>query len=725
MKTKHQDVPQSIRLLYVLIYLIFLFLVNRLAFGQWLPLTSEKGLWFYAGAAALILGSLLVTPFFTSPANAISYLIAALVAVFVFPSSGPMLRDTVPRQCVIAFCLVMLAVCAFNILFKDSKKRGLHNVAEAGRQIADYLGRPRFVFAIIIAYSLWEYHRSSPTELLFVGLSGLVIASQQPLETIGSLIKRIIELWRPSTSPTVIGYMVAHQTPGMLLIRQEGDNEIRPGVCLLIADKHGPIKIGATLGYFGRDEGLLLRALEIEVPKKHRPRLVELGRAIPEGCVSVLADSEIEAFRDSVYPLKHLDSLIGIVASDSATERLYFEVIQEKGIEQGRLVETFVGGKRILYQVLDGLTKEEVIQQKNTYGFARGQAAQIGEWDEEKRKFMPCSWIPNIYAPVFLKNIESPKDNVKAVGYFPSTSYDVEIKNLDALVTHNTAILGILGVGKSMLAIELVERMISNGIKVICIDLTDQYAQELKLFKTDIATQIEQLKTLGLAGKTNYSKNVDEGGSKDSFAQRMNLIIAEFLDPTCKNQLMIFNPSQFEVWRQTSNWFKASEIPAMATLTPTGITQIISDATIQAVQKQGMTDKARVCLIYEEAHSLIPEWNSVVSEGDKAATNGTARAILQGRKYGLGCLLITQRTANVTKTILNQCNTISAMRTFDDTGKQFLANYLGGEYASKLPSLKERHAVFFGRASSCENPVMIRLNDQDDFRRVFRPPVQS
>jgi len=138
-----------------------------------------------------------------------------------------------------------------------------------------------------------------------------------------------------------------------------------------------------------------------------------------------------------------------------------------------------------------------------------------------------------------------------------------------------------------------------------------------------------------------------------------------------------------------------------------------------------MTDKARVCLVYEEAHSLIPEWNSVAAEGDKAATNGTARAILQGRKYGLGCLLITQRTANVTKTILNQCNTVFAMRTFDDTGKEFLSNYLGSEYASKLPSLKERQAVFFGRASSCENPVMIRLNDQGEFRRIFRTSIDK
>lgn len=110
----------------------------------------------------------------------------------------------------------------------------------------------------------------------------------------------------------------------------------------------------------------------------------------------------------------------------------------------------------------------------------------------------------------------------------------------------------------------------------------------------------------------------------------------------------------------------------------------------------------------------------MATESDRAATNGTARAILQGRKYGLGCLVISQRTANVTKTILNQCNTIFAMRTFDDTGKDFLANYIGGDYASVLSALPERHAVFFGKASSCENPVLIRLNDRDKFLAVFR-----
>jgi hypothetical protein len=164
-------------------------------------------------------------------------------------------------------------------------------------------------------------------------------------------------------------------------------------------------------------------------------------------------------------------------------------------------------------------------------------------------------------------------------------------------------------------------------------------------------------------------------------------------------------------------------------VTPVEVTRIVTEATLTLLQDE-MVDKARCCLVFEEAHSLVPEWNSAVSDGDKSATNGTARAILQGRKYGLGCLLITQRTANVTKTILNQCNTIFAMRTFDDTGMTFLSNYLGGDYAQILPSLGDRHAVFFGRASSCENPVLVRLNDRADFVDVFRdqhppPPLPA
>jgi hypothetical protein len=407
----------------------------------------------------------------------------------------------------------------------------------------------------------------------------------------------------------------------------------------------------------------------------------------------------------------------GIVDQDTSLEFLMFEVIEDREMAEGRLVEAAIAGQSVLYQVIEGLTREEIVQQKNKYGYARAKARKIGQWSEEAGTFKPVKWLPRMNAPVFLKEPENYQVAAASVGYFPGTSFGVGITISEA-VTHNTAILGILGIGKSLLAIELVERMIAAGIKVICLDLTNQYARELGAFLDPAyeAAQLAELQQAGGRGRPHQNK--EEGGTRQAFKNRIEEQLADYLSAGNQRFLRIYNPTQFDVWQQTGGLFQNSA--AMASLTPCEITSIIAEATLEIAQRQGMTDGARFCLVFEEAHSLVPEWNSIASEGDRTATAATARAILQGRKYGLGCLLITQRTANVTKTILNQCNTIFAMRTFDDTGKDFLSNYIGGDYASVLPSLEARHAVVFGKASTCENPVLIRLNDRNEFTAAFR-----
>jgi hypothetical protein len=42
--------------------------------------------------------------------------------------------------------------------------------------------------------------------------------------------------------------------------------------------------------------------------------------------------------------------------------------------------------------------------------------------------------------------------------------------------------------------------------------------------------------------------------------------------------------------------------------------------------------------------------------------------------------------------------------------------------ADLATTLENRHAVVFGRASSCADPVLVRLNDRDKFLRLNRPP---
>ena len=64
------------------------------------------------------------------------------------------------------------------------------------------------------------------------------------------------------------------------------------------------------------------------------------------------------------------------------------------------------------------------------------------------------------------------------IGRLPNTKYGIPITDYNALVTHNTAILGILGIGKSRLTFELIQKVINNtGVKVICIDVTNEYSK--------------------------------------------------------------------------------------------------------------------------------------------------------------------------------------------------------------------------------------------------------
>jgi len=76
-------------------------------------------------------------------------------------------------------------------------------------------------------------------------------------------------------------------------------------------------------------------------------------------------------------------------------------------------------------------------------------------------------------------------------------------------------------------------------------------------------------------------------------------------------------------------------------------------------------------------------------------------------------MIITQRTANVTKSILNQCNTLFAFQAYDETGFDFMKNYMGIHYVQALPNLKKRQGILVGKASLSDRPVIVRFFDQD------------
>jgi hypothetical protein len=109
----------------------------------------------------------------------------------------------------------------------------------------------------------------------------------------------------------------------------------------------------------------------------------------------------------------------------------------------------------------------------------------------------------------------------------------------------------------------------------------------------------------------------------------------------------------------------------------------------------GIGRPSPVFVVLEEAHRYL-------GEGASALTRDSANRIArEGRKYGIGLLLVTQRPTELPKTALAQCGTIIALRlsNADDQGaiKAALPDAVTG-LAAVLPSLRTHEAIISGEA---------------------------
>lgn len=154
------------------------------------------------------------------------------------------------------------------------------------------------------------------------------------------------------------------------------------------------------------------------------------------------------------------------------------------------------------------------------------------------------------------------------------------------------------------------------------------------------------------------------------------------------------------------------ELPSIAN-TKDVLTQTQSFIELVFEYAKNQQTKQRICLVLEEAHTIVPEtsfWGDLGDYGSsKALVNKMGQVALQGRKYGVGLMVIGQRTANISKTILTQCNTMICFQAFDDTNFNFLGNYIGKDLAISLPSLKKYHAVVSGKAIKSNLPLIVDI----------------
>lgn len=366
---------------------------------------------------------------------------------------------------------------------------------------------------------------------------------------------------------------------------------------------------------------------------------------------------------------REIEDVVGLVGEGTSVSTLQFEVFGHPQIYTGSLFSASHKEGEVYYQLFDGVVRQEASIEKSDRNFVTANAEQIGKWEKNKNGFATFGWVPNENSPVvlidedFVPTISRLSEEDFAIGKIPNSKFPAVI-SLNDLVLYHSAVLGVTGSGKSFLTFELLEKCAEQRIKIVCIDPSGDYQRYLSS-----AVLIQSHNAL--------DRFLDSTDHKIGILE------------TAINQT---NPIEqcHNAAQKCLDWCKKNR-----------------------KEEEIVKPRPKILFVMEEAHLLIPEWNFNPNQGLQSKVNLTSQIVLQARKYGLGFLIVAQRTANVSKSALNQCNTIFALQQFDQTGADFLSNYMGRHHVLSLPNLSERHGIVVGKASASQRPVLVRFNDQD------------
>jgi hypothetical protein len=108
-------------------------------------------------------------------------------------------------------------------------------------------------------------------------------------------------------------------------------------------------------------------------------------------------------------------------------------------------------------------------------------------------------------------------------------------------------------------------------------------------------------------------------------------------------------------------------------------------------------------IVLEEAHSYLKDLKS-------SAAVAVDRIVREGRKYGVGCMIISQRPADIDVGVLSQCGSCFAMRMSNPADRTQIANGVSesfGPLMALLPSLRTGEVIVTGEAVAM--PVRIEV----------------
>ena len=609
-------------------------------------------IWFTSGIFLVILISLIDQPHFSKDANVFLNSITAGTTLLLFsPNSRTSFWYSM-------LCLIVYLILSSYALMwlRKSKLKEENKIVRLITSLNREIGKPTVLFSIFFVWGIIEKfgYNSSEANALLLFWSIFILLNIPGIAQILSLLFEKKETDATNLSPLI--------------------SITNPLAAFIHLDKNVVTQIGTEAVLFDRYKTKIAYGILVDdrIIAGNRIGKVKIQKMLQKE--SIFCNSDYFPITTKLDSNNVSQSIISVVDIGTSIGKVQFFVNPSINIEEGELVWVQVKNyEKAYYQVVYEEIVEEKIEEKNEIQYVKVIAGQLGFWDNSRSRFEQMKIVASageVINRVITKDeeIRIPEGH-KKIGIIPNSKFPIHV-NIDDIITHNTAILGVTGSGKSYLSFSLIESFVEQKVKVLILDPSRQHFSYLSRYSP---TQLR--------------------------------------DP---NKI----EEEVKKWMEDSESFIGIHQFATTHLSMPHVTscyvQEVFKWIVQTVRlSPGKNERAHVCIVFEEAHSLIPEWNQVSEKNDTDYVNKTARVILQGRKFGVGSLIITQRTANITKTILNQCNSIIALQSFDQTGLDFLKNYMGDEYSNSISTLPLRHAILVGKASSSSRPVIFKIDDLD------------
>lgn len=145
------------------------------------------------------------------------------------------------------------------------------------------------------------------------------------------------------------------------------------------------------------------------------------------------------------------------------------------------------------------------------------------------------------------------------------------------------------------------------------------------------------------------------------------------------------------------------------------VTSVIARLVFEALQRHRRRkgEVLPTVLVMEEAHTFVKKYGDEADSPEVSAVccQVFERIAREGRKFGLGLVVSSQRPSELSPTVLSQCNTFLLHRISNDRDQELVHRFVPDSLRSllrELPSLPSQFAILLGWAS--EIPVLVRMN---------------